>query len=149
MAPDPTPGSPLPGLPGLLGVDVTHLPNPDGDPHPDIEARLVVRPELLNAAGRVHAATVVALADTACGYGCLASLPAGKTGFTTLELKCNHVGTALDGQTLIARATAAHRGGSTQVWDATVTVVTDEPGPPRAVALFRCTQYLLAPRPGE
>jgi len=47
--------------------------------------------------GYLHAATVVALADTACGYGCMTSLPEGASGFTTIELKANFLGTALEG----------------------------------------------------
>jgi len=38
-----------------------------------------------------------ALADTASGYGCIANLPEGAVGFTTIELKCNHIGTAREG----------------------------------------------------
>lgn len=133
---------PLPGLPGLLGIRFRHV----GDgPNPDIEATLLVRKDMLNPAGTIHAGTVVALADTACGYGCLASLPEGKTGFTTLELKSNHLGTAFDGETVTTLATAAHRGGSTQVWDAKVTAKSAESDTPRTIAIFRCTQYLLGP----
>lgn len=134
---------PLPGLPGLLDIHVRHLPNPDTVPYPDIEASLVVREDFLNPAGTVHAGSVVALADTACGYGCLASLPDGKTGFTTLELKSNHVGTAVEGDTLVVHATAAHRGGNTQVWDAIITAHSPSSQTPRTIAIFRCTQYLL------
>jgi hypothetical protein len=35
----------------------------------------------------LHAASVIALADTLCGYGCIAHLPEGARGFTTIELK--------------------------------------------------------------
>ena len=38
--------------------------------------------------GYLHAGTVVALADTACGYGCIASLPDGASGFTILLAVC-------------------------------------------------------------
>lgn len=138
---------PLPGLPGLLDIRVRYIRPTDNDPHPDVEATLVIRKDMLNPAGTAHAGTVVALADTACGYGCLASLPEGKSGFTTLELKSNHVGTAFDGDTIVALATAVHRGGSTQVWDAKVTALPKETGRPRAIAVFRCTQYLLGTGP--
>ena len=40
---------------------------------------------------------LVTLADTSCGYGCVANLPAKASGFTTVELKSNHLGTALEG----------------------------------------------------
>jgi uncharacterized protein (TIGR00369 family) len=104
--------------------------------------RLTVRPELFASNGFLHAATVVALADSACGHGCMASLPAGASGFTTVELKSNHLGTVDRGE-LWCEARMAHGGRTTQVWDATVRAG----GPDgKALALFRCTQLLLHPR---
>ena len=47
--------------------------------------------------GYLHAATVVALADTSSGYGTVASLPEGARGFTTIELKSNFLGTIREG----------------------------------------------------
>ena len=120
-------------LPGLIGVEVSSIE--DGK----VVMRLPLRDELLAPNGYLHAATVVALADSACGYGCIASLPEGATGFTTIELKTNFLGTILDG-TLVCEARRAHGGRTTQVWDATVTT---EVG--KTLALFRCTQLLLYP----
>jgi 1,4-dihydroxy-2-naphthoyl-CoA hydrolase len=91
--------------------------------------------------GFLHAGSVVTLADTTCGYGCFANLPDGATGFTTIELKCNHLGTAREG-TIVSRATPVHLGKTTQVWDAVVTH--KETG--RTIALFRCTQLVLYPK---
>jgi 1,4-dihydroxy-2-naphthoyl-CoA hydrolase len=91
--------------------------------------------------GFLHAGSIVTLADTSCGYGCFATLPQGATGFTTVELKSNHLGTARDG-TIVSRATPAHLGRTTQVWDAVVTH--RESG--KTLALFRCTQLVLYPR---
>jgi 1,4-dihydroxy-2-naphthoyl-CoA hydrolase len=91
---------------------------------------------LLAPNGYLHAGTVVALADTACGYGCMASLPDGATGFTTVELKTNFLGTAREGS-LVCVATRLHGGRTTQVWDA---IVRDGE---KTLALFRCTQLLL------
>ena len=88
--------------------------------------------------GFLHAGSVVTLADTTCGYGCFANLPDGATSFTTIELKCNHLGTAREG-TIVSRATPAHLGKTTQVWDAVVTH--KETG--RTIALFRCTQVVI------
>jgi 1,4-dihydroxy-2-naphthoyl-CoA hydrolase len=118
-------------LPGLLGVEVAAVE--DGR----VALRLPVRSDLLAPNGYLHAGTVVALADTACGYGCFASLPEGGTGFTTIELKTNFLGTAREG-TLACEATRVHGGRTTQVWDATVR---DESG--KRLALFRCTQLIL------
>ena len=122
-------------LPGLLGFRVTAVDENL------LAAELDVRPDLLAPNGYLHAATVVALADTACGYGCLAHLPPGKSQFTTIELKCNFLGTTREGTIRVA-ARPAHLGGTTQVWDAVVTRKDDG----RTIALFRCTQMLLAPK---
>ena len=84
---------------------------------------------------------MIALADTACGYGAIAHLPAGASGFTTIELKSNFLGTVRDGA-LDCTATLAHGGRTTQVWDATVTDAANG----KTVALFRCTQIILYPR---
>jgi 1,4-dihydroxy-2-naphthoyl-CoA hydrolase len=95
-----------------------------------------VRPDLLAPNGYLHAGAVVALADTACGYGCFASLPEGGAGFTTIELKTNFLGTAREG-TLDCEALRVHGGRTTQVWDATVR------SEAKTIALFRCTQLIL------
>jgi uncharacterized protein (TIGR00369 family) len=91
--------------------------------------------------GFLHAASVIALADTACGYGCRASLPEGATSFTTIELKSNFLGTAREGD-VACEARLTHGGRTTQVWDAEVRHV--QTG--RTMALFRCTQMILYPR---
>ncbi|HET7634127.1 MAG TPA: PaaI family thioesterase [Burkholderiales bacterium] len=119
-------------LPGLLGMETVALDATS------ITMRLAVRPELLAPNGFLHAATVVALADTTCGYGTMAMLPEGATGFTTIELKTNFVGTARDG-VILCRGSAVHLGRSTQVWDATVAA--EDSG--RTIAVFRCTQMIL------
>ena len=119
-------------LPGLLGVEVVKV-SAEG-----LVGRLPLRPELLAPNGYLHAASVIALADTVAGYGTIANLPEGARTFTTLELKSNFLGTARDG-VLVCAATPVHLGRSTQVWDA---VVTDEASG-RKIALFRCTQMIL------
>ena len=118
-------------LPGLLGIVFTEL-TPE-----TVRAELTVRPELLAPNGFLHAATVIALADTACGYGCRLLLPDTATGFTTIELKSNFLGTAVSG-TIRCQARPVHAGRTTQVWDAEVF---SEDG--RRMALFRCTQAVL------
>ena len=122
-------------LPGLVGFRVMALE--EGL----LVAELDIRPDLLAPNGYLHAATVIALADTACGYGCIAHLPDGATGFTTVELKSNFIGTALEG-TIAAVARCVHFGSSTQIWDAVVT----RKGCQKTIALFRCTQMLLYPK---
>ncbi len=123
-------------LPGHLGVEIVTV-SPKS-----VESRMVVRPEVMAPNGFLHAASVIALADTSCGYGCLATLPEGAKGFTTIELKANFLGTAREGA-IACRATPVHLGRTTQVWDA---VVTNEASGAR-IALFRCTQMVLWQNP--
>ena len=122
-------------LPGLIGLDVLEA----GEGW--LATRLELRDELLAPNGFLHAATIVALADTSCGYGTFVSLPEGAEGFTTIELKTNFLGTKLAG-VITCEARLAHGGRTTQVWDATVT--DDDSG--KLLALFRCTQLILYPR---
>jgi len=122
-------------LPGLVGVQILSV-TPEA-----LESRLEVRRELLAPNGFLHAASVIALADTAAGYATIAHLPEGATNFTTVELKSNFIGTATEGS-LRAEARAVHQGRTTQVWDSIVTHV--ESG--RTIALFRCTQMIIWPK---
>jgi uncharacterized protein (TIGR00369 family) len=122
-------------LPGLLGIVVTSFGRGE------MCAELHVTPRLIAPNGYLHAGTIVALADTASGYGCVASLPEGATGFTTIELKTNFLGTAREG-VIECVAKAAHMGRTTQVWDAIVT----HRDTGKTIAMFRCTQMLLYPQ---
>jgi uncharacterized protein (TIGR00369 family) len=122
-------------LPGMFGMKLVAIE------HGCAEARLDLRPEHLAPNDFLHAGTVITLADSCCGMGCLASLPEGAVGFTTIELKTNFLATAKEGA-LRCRAELAHGGGRTQVWDATVSREADD----RVIALFRCTQLIL---PGD
>ena len=124
-------------LPGHLQIVVRHVGEAE------VKAELAIAPVHMAPNGYLHAGSVVTLADTCAGYGCVSSLPAGASGFTTIELKSNHLGTAKDG-TVECTAKAVHRGRNTQVWDAVVTH--RESG--RTLALFRCTQMILYPKAG-
>lgn len=121
-------------LPGHMGIEIGALA--EGA----VEARLEVREHHVAPNGFLHAASVIALADTACGYGCVRSLPDDAAGFTTVELKNNFLATVTEGWIECA-ARLVHGGRTTQVWDATVR---DSTG--RTLALFRCTQMILQPR---
>lgn len=118
-------------LPGLIGLRFTHVAERE------LHSELTVRPELLAPNGFLHAAAIVTLADTTAGYGTRLLLPETAQGFTTIELKSNHLGTAREG-TITCRAWAVHAGRTTQVWDAEVR----NPGG-KLMALFRCTQAVL------
>jgi 1,4-dihydroxy-2-naphthoyl-CoA hydrolase len=118
-------------LPGLLGIEVYEVS--DGA----ARARLELRDQHQAPNGYLHAGTVVSLADSACGYGCILNLPEEATGFTTIELKTNFLRSAQRG-TIECEARLVHGGRTTQIWDATVI---DAEG--RNMALFRCTQLVL------
>ncbi len=122
-------------LPSLLGVQVSDVGERE------VRATIDLKPFHMAPNGFLHAATVLGLADTACGYGCTANLPEGAESFTTVELKSNHLGTARQG-TITCVATAEHMGRTTQVWDAIVSH--EQTG--KTIALFRCTQMILYPR---
>jgi len=127
----------LPGLPGAMGMTLHDVSAECA------EVILDVRAEHLAATGFLHAGCLVTLADTACGYGTLATLPPGGR-FTTVSLASNHLATARVGQRLRAVATPLHVGRSTQVWDATVTTDGTDAGA-TVLAVFRCTQIVLDP----
>lgn len=125
-------------LPRHLGIVVTEVGQGM------LKAELAVQQFLLAPNGFMHGGSVVSLADTCAGYGCMANLPEGAMSFTTIELKSNYLGTAREG-TIECTATAAHVGKTTQVWDAIVRTKADA----RTLALFRCTQLILYPKPPQ
>ncbi len=106
-------------------------------------SRMEITPKHLSPTGYLHAAAIIAMADTTCGWGTYANLPEDSQGFTTLELKSNFLGTLQHGL-LYCEAVAEHIGRSTQIWSATVT---DASG--KRIALFRCSQIILYPSCGN
>ncbi len=122
-------------LPGYLGIEMLALD--EGT----MRSRMPVKALHFAPNGFLHAASIIALADTTCGYATMAHLPDGAESFTTIELKSNHLGTLREGS-IACVATAQHLGRNTHVWDA---VVTDEANG-KKIALFRCTQMILWPR---
>lgn len=122
-------------LPGRLGMRFSKV---EAD---EVICELDVSTSLKAWNGFLHAGTVVSLADTACGYGALKCLPEGSAGFTTVELKSNHLGTAQEGS-IRCVARPIHVGRTTQVWDAEVSA--SQSG--KVIAHFRCTQMVLWPR---
>jgi 1,4-dihydroxy-2-naphthoyl-CoA hydrolase len=119
-------------LPGHLGIEIVSV-------EPSLlVARIPVRTELMAPNGYLHAGTLVVAADSLCGYGCVVNLPAGTTGFTTIELKSNFLGTLREG-VVRCEARPLHLGRTTHVWDATLT--DERTG--KLLATFRCTQLVL------
>lgn len=122
-------------LPGYLGMEFLAV-EPD-----EVVARMQVETHKCAGNGYLHAGAVVSLADTACGYATLRNLPDGASGFTTIELKSNFLGTTLEGD-VICIAKPVHKGRTTQVWDAEVRA--EKTG--KTIAVFRCTQMILRSR---
>ena len=118
-------------LPGEMGVEILEIGKGF------TRSRMKIEKRHLAPNGYLHAASVIALADTSAGYGCVASLPEGAKGFTTIELKTNFLGTVVEG-VLGCAAKAEHLGRTTQLWDA---IVSSEAG--KTLALFRCTQLII------
>ena len=123
-------------LPGELGIEWEEVAVGRA------AGRFTVARRHMAANGFLHAASVIALVDSACGYACVASLPDGATGFTTIEIKSNFLATAKEGETVACTARLVHGGRMTQVWDAEA--VNQTTG--KTIALFRCTQMVLWPR---
>ncbi|MFI4966481.1 MAG: PaaI family thioesterase [Caulobacterales bacterium] len=123
-------------LPGLLGIEWEEVTHGRAAGHFTV-ARHHMAPN-----GFLHAASVIALVDTACGYACIASLPEGAVNFTTIELKANYLATAREGDLVACQARLVHAGRTTQVWDAEAVNRTTG----KTIALFRCTQMVLYPR---
>lgn len=122
-------------LPGTIGMEIFSV---EADA---LRARMRVEKRLCASNGYLHAGAVVSFADTCCGYATVHNLPEGADGFTTLELKCNFLGTELEGD-ITCLATPVHKGRTTQVWDAEVK--SERSG--KTIARFRCTQMILRGR---
>jgi len=105
-----------------------------------VEGHLVVSEEVIAGTGFLFAQVVVGLADYLCAMGVPFHMPR-ECSFTTVELKTNFLGSARAGERIECRATPAHVGRTTQVWDARV----DNATTGRPMALFRNTQLVLFP----
>lgn len=123
------------GLARHLGIVATELRRGYARMH------MTVVPQLMAGNGYLHAGSVVTLADTCSGLGCMTSYPPGVENFTTIELKSNFLGTCREGE-VEAVATLLHGGRTTQVWDCAVS----DQKRNKLIAQFRCTQMLLYPR---
>ena len=95
-------------LPGEMGVEILEVRKGF------VRSQIKIEKKHLAPNGFLHAAAVIALADTSAGYGCVASLPEGGKGFTTIELKANFLGTMVEG-VLSCVAKAEHLGKSDSI----------------------------------
>ena len=122
-------------LPGHLGLRITEVA--DGR----VVGRFAVRPDLVAHTGYLLAGSLLSVADILCAYGVSTVWPDGANGFTTVEVKCNFMGTLLEGEVECV-AELLHGGRTTQIWDATLTNAATG----KKLAVFRCTQIILYPR---
>jgi len=120
----------------LLGIEL------DGEGE-GASARLTVRHDLIAGTGYLWAPVVIAIADALCAFGVRSHWPENASSFTTLDAKANFLASATEGETVVGTATPRHLGSTTQVWDAVVRNETRD----RDMALYRCTQLILYPRP--
>jgi 1,4-dihydroxy-2-naphthoyl-CoA hydrolase len=122
-----------------LGITLTHVGVGRA------RAEMVVTPVHLNQRGAPQGGALVAFADAVAGWASDAGL-AGGADFTTLEVKCNLLGRAELGATLVAVASPVHMGRRTLVHDVDVFRAEHEssPHPRRLVARFSCTQLVLS-----
>jgi uncharacterized protein (TIGR00369 family) len=121
-------------LPGLLGMVLDACTGDEVVGHIDVGGALIA------GTGFLFAPAVVGLADSLAAAGTGEHLDReANESFTTVELKCNFLGSAREGERVVGRAVPAHIGRSTQVWDVTVTNETTG----KTIALFRNTQMVL------
>jgi len=122
--------------PGLVGVELEIC---EADL---VTGKMTVTEPVIAGTGFLWAPVVITLADWLCAAGMSPNLPEGAS-FTTVELKTNFLGSATEGEIVAGRAVPVHRGKSTHVWDVEVRNETKD----RVIALFRCTQMILYPKP--
>lgn len=122
-------------LPELLGINITAVKENF------LSAEIEINQTHFAPNGYIHAGTIVSLADTLAGYGCIAHLPENGISFTTIELKSNFLSSAKSG-IMICEARPLHLGKTTQLWD----VVIKHKQTNKTMALFRCTQLIIYPK---
>ena len=117
---------------GLLGIQVLEFGKGR------LVAKLDVARKHMAINGNLHAGSATSLADSSAGYGCIANLPKDATGFTTIELKSNLLGTVTKG-TVRCVASCIHSGRTTQIWDCEV--ISEDSR--KMLAKFSCTQLIF------
>ena len=103
-----------------------------------VVAHMVVRPDLCTLGHIIHGGAIMAFADSVGAAATLVNLPDDAKGTTTIESKTNFIGGASEGTTIVATATAIHRGRRTQVWQTRI-----ETGEGKLVAVVTQTQMVL------
>ncbi len=120
--------------PGMVGVEILTC-SPE-----EVTGHFEVTEPVVAGTGFLWAPVVITLADWLCSVGVGQHIDFETTGFTTVELKTNFLGSAREGDVVFGRARPVHLGRTTQVWDVDIINQANQ----KTIALFRCTQMLLA-----
>jgi uncharacterized protein (TIGR00369 family) len=106
--------APLPYA-SLLQVEIVEA-SKDG-----IRGKMKVRPDICTGGHILHGGAIMSFADTLGAFGAMHVLPEGGQGTTTLETKTNFLGSAKEGETVLAHCTPVHVGRRTSVWQTRIT----------------------------
>lgn len=110
----------------------------------EVEIELPVAAHLCQQHGFVHAGAVSSIADSACGYAALTTMPAG-AGILTAEFKINLLAPAA-GERLVARGRVVKAGRTLTL--AMAEVFAEANGVSRLCALMTATCMTIAGRDG-
>jgi uncharacterized protein (TIGR00369 family) len=110
----------------------------------EVEIEMPVAPHLSQQHGFVHAGAVATIADSACGYAALTTMPAG-AGVLTAEFKINLLAPAA-GERLIAKGRVVKAGRTLTLATAEVFAVSG--GTEKLCAMMTATCMTMAGREG-
>ncbi|RDJ22927.1 PaaI family thioesterase [Bosea caraganae] len=110
----------------------------------EVDIELPVSPHLCQQHGFVHAGAVSSIADSACGYAALTTMPGG-AGILTAEFKINLLAPAA-GERLIARGKVIKAGRTLTL--AMAEVFAEAKGVSKLCALMTATCMTIAGRDG-
>lgn len=110
----------------------------------EVEIEMAVAPHLSQQHGFVHAGAVATIADSACGYAALTTMPAG-AGVLTAEFKINLLAPAA-GERLVAKGRVVKAGRTLTLAVAEVFAVAG--GVPKLCAMMTATCMTMAGREG-
>ena len=123
-------------LMGTIGAELT-------DVEPGVVTiRMPFREDLTQQHGFLHAGTIAAVADSACGYAALSLMPAD-AGVLSIEFKVNMLAPA-KGDAIVARGTVIRAGRTIMVCRADVHSVTG--GEQKLVAAMQGTMMVVEGR---
>jgi len=110
----------------------------------EVEIELPIAPHVSQQHGFVHAGAVASIADSACGYAALTTMPAG-AGVLTAEFKINLLAPAA-GDRLVAKGRVVKAGRTLTLAMAEVFAIND--GAAKLCAMMTATCMTIAGRDG-